>query len=327
MNCLRKIWNDDAGVIISAELVLILTIVVIGVIVGLVQIRDAVVIELHDLSRAFSSLNQSYGFSGMRGCLKWNGWGFTSWTAGTTFIDVYDGTNTIGVEDIGVYQSTVSVGQAIGIGNLSTTTFSAYGTIILKDGTLVPLTWVASGTWSAPGGILLAATTANSTTLRLADGTLIPFVLGRAGTIVLKDGTVIVVRPGLNGTLVLPDGTVATLDTTDLAIVVLTDGTRITFRPLSANLILLADGTTVEVKVGERSTLILSDGRIVDFHNAILPPGMQQAGPDCPNGAPCHSVPGLTPPAVQPIPTPDPQLSPEQPKKKPAKTKKTVMVS
>lgn len=327
MNCLRKFWNDDAGVIISAELVLILTIVVIGVLVGLVSMRDAVVTELHDLSRAFSSLNQSYGYSGFRGCLKWNGMGITSWTAGSTFLDIYDGTNTIGMEDIGVYRSTVGVGQAIGIGNLGVTSIYSYGTVILKDGTCIPLTWAASGTWSAPGGMLLAATTASSTTLRLSDGTLIPFVLGRAGTIVLKDGTVVVVRPGLNGTLVLADGAVAMFDPNDLTIVVLADGSRVTFTPLAANLVVLPGGKTVEVRTGERSTLILPDNRVLDLHDAVLPPDLQRAVPDCPHGEPCHVVPGLTPPGVQPAPIPDPNLTPEHPKKKPAKTKKTVMVS
>ena len=55
-----KIWNDDAGFIISIELILISTIVVIGLITGLAAVRNAIVSELSDVAGAISSLNQSY---------------------------------------------------------------------------------------------------------------------------------------------------------------------------------------------------------------------------------------------------------------------------
>jgi hypothetical protein len=61
---LKTLWNDEAGVILSAELVLIGTILVLGMIVGLVELQCAVVAELSDLSCAFGSLNQSYVSSG-----------------------------------------------------------------------------------------------------------------------------------------------------------------------------------------------------------------------------------------------------------------------
>lgn len=61
---LTRLWNDECGVIISAELVLILTILVIGVIVGLSELQDAVVNELNDVGEAIGSLNQSYFYHG-----------------------------------------------------------------------------------------------------------------------------------------------------------------------------------------------------------------------------------------------------------------------
>ena len=61
---LRKLWNDEAGFIISAELVLVATILVIGMIVGLVAFRDQVVQEFGDLATAVGRLNQSYRYSG-----------------------------------------------------------------------------------------------------------------------------------------------------------------------------------------------------------------------------------------------------------------------
>ena len=61
---MKALWNDEAGVILSAELVLIGTILVLGMIVGLVELQCAVVAELSDLSSAFGNLSQSYQTSG-----------------------------------------------------------------------------------------------------------------------------------------------------------------------------------------------------------------------------------------------------------------------
>src|SRR5262245_31375945 len=63
-NMLTKLWNDEAGFIISAELVLVATILVIGCIVGLSEVQHAVVSELNDVGDAIGSINQSFCFSG-----------------------------------------------------------------------------------------------------------------------------------------------------------------------------------------------------------------------------------------------------------------------
>lgn len=89
MKLLRTWWRDDCGLVLSAELVIILTIVVIGLITGLACLQQAVVAELQDISGAFRGLNQSYAFTSFRGCPKI--WGRTSWTAGSAFYDRYDG--------------------------------------------------------------------------------------------------------------------------------------------------------------------------------------------------------------------------------------------
>ena len=59
-----SLWNDESGVILSAEIVLIGTILVLGMIVGLVELQCAVVAELSDLSSAVGNLDQSYRTSG-----------------------------------------------------------------------------------------------------------------------------------------------------------------------------------------------------------------------------------------------------------------------
>lgn len=60
--------RDEAGFIVSAELVLVTTIAVLALVVGLSQVSTAINNELNDVAQAFGSLNQSYCFNGQRGC-------------------------------------------------------------------------------------------------------------------------------------------------------------------------------------------------------------------------------------------------------------------
>ena len=64
---LRKLFNDESGVIISAELALVLTIAVLAMVVGLSEVAVAVNTELNDLSNAIGALNQSYTYTGFLG--------------------------------------------------------------------------------------------------------------------------------------------------------------------------------------------------------------------------------------------------------------------
>lgn len=59
---MRKLFNDEAGFVISAELVLVLTIGVLAMVVGVAAVRDSVSGELTDLSNTFGAFDQSYNF-------------------------------------------------------------------------------------------------------------------------------------------------------------------------------------------------------------------------------------------------------------------------
>ena len=61
---LNKLFNDESGVIISAELALVLTIAVLAMVVGLSEVAVAVNTELNDLSNAIGALSQSYYYTG-----------------------------------------------------------------------------------------------------------------------------------------------------------------------------------------------------------------------------------------------------------------------
>lgn len=63
----QRLWNDDAGFIVSIELILLSTIAVIGLIAGMTAVRDAVVSELSDVAGAVQDLNQCYSFFGVAG--------------------------------------------------------------------------------------------------------------------------------------------------------------------------------------------------------------------------------------------------------------------
>lgn len=82
---LAPLWADEAGFVLSAELILIGTVVVLGLTVAMVSVRDSLAGELTDLSNAFRQIDQSYGYGGIRGCRTQTGW--TSWTAGSKYLD------------------------------------------------------------------------------------------------------------------------------------------------------------------------------------------------------------------------------------------------
>lgn len=83
----QRFWTDDAGAILSAELALILTIVVLGVIVGLSEVAVAVNTELNDLSNAIGAMDQSYFLTGFKKTVDGKN---TSFYAGSKFTDFHD---------------------------------------------------------------------------------------------------------------------------------------------------------------------------------------------------------------------------------------------
>ena len=62
---LRTLWNDEAGVIISAELVLVMTIAVIAMVVGLHAVAKSVTMELNDVANSLGSYDQSFAYAGL----------------------------------------------------------------------------------------------------------------------------------------------------------------------------------------------------------------------------------------------------------------------
>ena len=58
--------KKQGGFIMTTELVLLVTTMVVGMIVGLVTMRDSVVAEMEDVAEAVGALDQSYAYNGLR---------------------------------------------------------------------------------------------------------------------------------------------------------------------------------------------------------------------------------------------------------------------
>jgi len=62
---MRKFFNDEAGLVVSAELVLVVTLIFTAVAVGLAAARDALTQELNDVSEMIGTVDQSYNIAGL----------------------------------------------------------------------------------------------------------------------------------------------------------------------------------------------------------------------------------------------------------------------
>ncbi len=63
-----SLWKSEDGAIISAELVLVMTIAVLAMIVGLHKVSLAVNAELNDVAEAFGAISQTFCFEGVSVC-------------------------------------------------------------------------------------------------------------------------------------------------------------------------------------------------------------------------------------------------------------------
>lgn len=67
---LNNLLNDEAGFLVSAELVMIATLGILAMAVGLSEVAFNINTELQDVGRAFGSMNQSFNIKGQS-----NAWG------------------------------------------------------------------------------------------------------------------------------------------------------------------------------------------------------------------------------------------------------------
>lgn len=68
MRLFSKLWNDENGVLLSAEAVVVGTVAVVGLTTGLTVVARSVSEELQDVAFAIRSLDQSYSIPAQEGC-------------------------------------------------------------------------------------------------------------------------------------------------------------------------------------------------------------------------------------------------------------------
>lgn len=61
----QKFAKKQAGFVMTTELVLLSTVMVVGLVAGMVTMRDALTAEMEDVAEAIGHLDQTYAFSGI----------------------------------------------------------------------------------------------------------------------------------------------------------------------------------------------------------------------------------------------------------------------
>jgi Flp pilus assembly pilin Flp len=62
-----QLWKDDRGAILSIEYLLFASILIIGLVVGLAALRNAIITEFQELGNAILAINNSFSVGGVSG--------------------------------------------------------------------------------------------------------------------------------------------------------------------------------------------------------------------------------------------------------------------
>jgi hypothetical protein len=65
---LSRLWQDDGGAVLAIEFILFVVILLFGLIVGYVALRNAAVAEMSGLADAVADLSVCFSFSGLTNC-------------------------------------------------------------------------------------------------------------------------------------------------------------------------------------------------------------------------------------------------------------------
>ena len=86
VSTMMKLWNDECGAVVSAELVMVMTILGLGMIVGLKSLQAGVGTELGDVAKAIGQVDQTFTYPGIQACEP-----AMAGVAGSAFSDLQDG--------------------------------------------------------------------------------------------------------------------------------------------------------------------------------------------------------------------------------------------
>jgi hypothetical protein len=84
-NLLKSFVCGEEGFLLSTEGVLVGTVAVIGMLIGLVAVRDSIILELQDFGSAVGAMSQDYNYTGVTDAQG-------STVEGSAYDDLTDGT-------------------------------------------------------------------------------------------------------------------------------------------------------------------------------------------------------------------------------------------
>lgn len=64
--CLRRLWHDDAGALITTEWLTVASLLVLGTVAGLTALQKTLTSELSHVAGALGTLSQSYSLAGQQ---------------------------------------------------------------------------------------------------------------------------------------------------------------------------------------------------------------------------------------------------------------------
>jgi hypothetical protein len=97
---LKSLWLDEGGAILSAELILLMVILVIGISVGMVAVRDAMDSQFVELALSIAAIDTSFGYDGVVYTEGLGGSEGSAWAADSARTAVYNADGYAEVSDL-----------------------------------------------------------------------------------------------------------------------------------------------------------------------------------------------------------------------------------
>jgi hypothetical protein len=97
---LKSLWLDEGGAVLSSELILLAVILVIGLSVGMVALRDAVDAQFVELALSIAAIDTSFSYDGLSYDETLGGTGSAGWVADSQRLATYNDLGLAEVSDV-----------------------------------------------------------------------------------------------------------------------------------------------------------------------------------------------------------------------------------
>ncbi len=97
---LKSLWLDEAGTVLSVELILMTVILVIGLTVGMVAVRDAVDAQFVEMALSIAAVDTSFSYDGLQYEETLGGAEGTAWVADSQRLAIFNETGGVEISDV-----------------------------------------------------------------------------------------------------------------------------------------------------------------------------------------------------------------------------------